>query len=236
MNELIVVKKNVIGEEEVNSVDARELHTFLESKQEFAHWIKNRIKEYNFVQDIDFIQFDNFVKSDSRARKEYTISLDMAKELSMVEKTEKGKQARKYFIEVEKKYKAIAPAQALTPLQMISELALAADAQNKKLALIEQDLSVLKEHQSKKADLQDMLPEVNAKSVRAKINQIVRSYAQKNSMEYWMVWGELYKEFYYRNSVNVKERAKNRGISSMDYLEQNDLLEDVLALCVELFS
>lgn len=87
-------------------VNARDLHAFLGSRQEFSHWWKKRIKEYNFSQVIDFSVNDNFINDVSafggiRKTTEYHISLDMAKELSMVEKTEKGRQARRYFISME---------------------------------------------------------------------------------------------------------------------------------------
>ena len=104
------VMKRTIGDKEINSVDARELHEFLDSKQDFSTWIKNRIKKYGFVEDFDFILLHNFMEAQPRTsqplstnRKDYHLSLDMAKELSMVERNEKGKQARQYFIECEKK-------------------------------------------------------------------------------------------------------------------------------------
>lgn len=101
---LIKIEKQRIGNEEINAVDARELHTFLESRQDFSNWIKNRIKKYDFVQGIDFIKFNNFIEqvSGTKARIDYTLSINMAKELSMVERNKKGKQARLYFIECER--------------------------------------------------------------------------------------------------------------------------------------
>jgi len=106
-NQLVRVSEAAIGGEVVNSVDARELHSFLEVGQDYSTWIKSRIEQYGFTQGIDFIQFHNFVESNSKARVEYTLSLDMAKEVSMVERNEKGKQARKYFIAMERKAKGI---------------------------------------------------------------------------------------------------------------------------------
>lgn len=86
------------------AVNARELHAFLGSKQEFANWIKSRIDKYGFVENQDFEVFDNFVKNPEGGRPsiEYALSIDMAKELSMVENNEQGKKARRYFIECEK--------------------------------------------------------------------------------------------------------------------------------------
>lgn len=105
MNELVAIKKAVIGTEQVNSVDARELHSFLEVQSKFADWIKNRIEKYEFVQGTDFITILN--SQNSPPSKEYYITLDMAKELAMVENNEKGKEARKYFIQCEKKLKEV---------------------------------------------------------------------------------------------------------------------------------
>ena len=96
MKELIPIE-NKDGKQTVN---ARELHGFLESKQKFSDWIKARIKDYDFVEDQDFVTNHKIM---ARAKlKEYHISIDMAKELAMVERSDKGKEARKYFIECEK--------------------------------------------------------------------------------------------------------------------------------------
>ena len=87
-----------------NVVNARELHEFLESKQEFANWIKNRISSYRFIQNEDYTVFDKSVKNSigGRPQTQYAITLDMAKELSMIENNEQGKKARVYFIQMEK--------------------------------------------------------------------------------------------------------------------------------------
>lgn len=83
-------------------VSARALHEFLESKQEFANWIKNRIEKYGFEENRDFLII--LSKSDfGRPSKEYALTLDTAKEIAMVEGNEKGKIARQYFIECEKR-------------------------------------------------------------------------------------------------------------------------------------
>ena len=86
------------------AVNARELHQFLESKQQFANWIQNRIEKYGFVENQDFCSFNKVIKRETGATTitEYALSVDMAKELSMVENNDKGRLARKYFIECEK--------------------------------------------------------------------------------------------------------------------------------------
>lgn len=96
MKDLIKVTDTTINNETVKAVSARELHQFLESKQEFANWIKDRVETYSFQENQDYTSFDKIIKREKGAstRVEYAISLDMAKELSMVERTDKGKQAR----------------------------------------------------------------------------------------------------------------------------------------------
>ena len=106
INKMVAISESKIGSEMVNSVDARELHLFLEVGKDFSTWIKGRISEYNFREEIDFALFPNFGENSmGRPRVEYALSLDMAKELSMVEKNDKGKEARVYFIQCEKKRK-----------------------------------------------------------------------------------------------------------------------------------
>ncbi|EIY9890613.1 antA/AntB antirepressor family protein [Campylobacter coli] len=88
---------------EINSANAREIFQFLNSEQEYANWIKNRISHYNFIENQDYII--ELVYTKGRPRKDYYVTLDMAKELCMVENNEKGRQARRYFIECEKRLK-----------------------------------------------------------------------------------------------------------------------------------
>ncbi|OEW07270.1 antirepressor [Campylobacter sp. BCW_6878] len=88
---------------EINSVNAREIYKIINSEQEFANWIKNRISHYSFIENQDYII--ELVYTKGRPRKEYYVTLDMAKELCMVENNEKGRQARRYFIECEKRLK-----------------------------------------------------------------------------------------------------------------------------------
>lgn len=96
---------NPIDGEEVLLCDARKLHQFLQSKQDYSTWIKNRISEYGFVEDQDFL-LHKFVEQKSGSgghnRTDYHLTLDMAKELAMVERNEQGRAARRYFIECEK--------------------------------------------------------------------------------------------------------------------------------------
>ena len=112
MTEIIALSAATIGGEQIQTVNARDLHAFLGVKTEFKDWIARRIKDFGFVENTDFCSFLS-ESSGGRPSKEFSVSLGMAKELAMVERNAKGKQARLYFIECEKIAKAKATAPAL---------------------------------------------------------------------------------------------------------------------------
>lgn len=92
-----------IGGDKQFAVDARSLHSFLEVGRDFANWIKQRISKYKFQENVDFVL--TVAKTGVRSnvvQKDYSLSLDMAKELCMVENNDKGREARRYFIRCEK--------------------------------------------------------------------------------------------------------------------------------------
>ena len=86
-------------------------HAFLGAKRNFSNWLKDRIAKYDFAQDLDFIEVgfnsETGVKSKGRPFVDYMITLDMAKELAMVENNAKGREVRRYFIECERRAPAI---------------------------------------------------------------------------------------------------------------------------------
>ena len=106
--QLVPVYRGTIGGVPAHVVNARELHTYLENGDKSAGWIPDRIEKYGFVEDQDFalISVNSEIKKGrggDRRSKDYLISLDMAKELSMVENNAKGREARRYFIAMERK-------------------------------------------------------------------------------------------------------------------------------------
>jgi anti-repressor protein len=86
------------------TVTARDLHEFLEVKTHFKDWIARRIQDYGFEEEKDFCSFLS-ESLGGRPSREYHLSLDMAKELAMVERNERGRQARQYFIRCERQLK-----------------------------------------------------------------------------------------------------------------------------------
>ena len=112
MKELIKIQTNEAGE---NCVSARELHEGLGNKRQFTDWIKQRITRYSFEENIDYIKV-SLVSQNCEIKTgrggdtksvDYIITVEIAKELCMVENNELGRKFRKYFIEAEKKLKEI---------------------------------------------------------------------------------------------------------------------------------
>ncbi|MEO5712599.1 MAG: antA/AntB antirepressor family protein [Luteolibacter sp.] len=119
--EIITIQENA----GVRTVNARDLHEFLCVGRDFSNWIKERIKQYSFAEGRDFTVESRSPISASGNRgasKEYHITLDMAKELSMVERTHHGKLARQYFIDCEKRLLQGATAAHALPHPQLVEL------------------------------------------------------------------------------------------------------------------
>ena len=91
MTELIKIEPSRIGGEAIQTCNARDLHAFLEVKARFNDWIRNRVEDFGFQENQDFITLTRLLVSGGK-RKDYYLSLDMAKELAMVERNAKGKE------------------------------------------------------------------------------------------------------------------------------------------------
>ena len=105
MNELIKITTNESGNQVVS---ARELHKFLEVETRFNDWI-SRMMNYGFVENVDYqvLLKNEYNLSGGRPSTDYALTLDTAKAISMIQRSEKGKQARQYFIECEKRLKEV---------------------------------------------------------------------------------------------------------------------------------
>ena len=108
MNELIKITTNEDG---VQCVSARELYEGLKVKRDFTTWIKGRISKYDFIENENYMVFTKTGENPlgGRPQQDYIITVDMAKELCMVENNDLGRQFRRYFIECERKLKSQVP-------------------------------------------------------------------------------------------------------------------------------
>ena len=150
-----------------SAVSARELHQVLQSKRQFGNWIQDRINKYGFIEGQDFEVFNDFVKNPDggRPQKEYALSLDMAKEIAMVEGNERGRMVRRYFIDAERRLRSMSqPSYMIAdPVERAQQWILEEQERRKAAALAEEQgrrLAVMEaEHErlEKKAEYLDRI-------------------------------------------------------------------------------
>jgi anti-repressor protein len=134
MNELIKVDSQMM-------VDAKELHLFLQVGTRWDKWIQRRIEEYGFVQAIDFV----VVKNDLNDYTGFRMSLDMAKEICMVERNAKGKEARQYFIAIEKAWQSREQKSPGTSLEVLQATVNALVDQERRVKTLETRQDIVEE-------------------------------------------------------------------------------------------
>ena len=136
----------IIEREGRQLVSGRELHEFLEIGTKYKDWFR-RMVEYGFEEEIDFIRVaqkraTNNLKNPVTTVIDHAISIDMAKEISMIQRTEKGKIARQYFINCEKKLKEV---KKLSPMELMELQFKALKEQKEKIAQVENKVDKLEE-------------------------------------------------------------------------------------------
>ena len=136
----------IIEREGRQLVSGRELHEFLEIGTKYKDWFR-RMVEYGFEEEIDFIRVaqkraTNNLKNPVTTVIDHAISIDMAKEISMIQRTEKGKAARQYFINCEKKLKEV---KKLSPMELMELQFKALKEQEEKIAQVENKVDKLEE-------------------------------------------------------------------------------------------
>jgi phage anti-repressor protein len=116
ISSMVPVSKTDVLRDAVSACLASELHEFLDVGRDFSTWFTQRVEKYEFVEGVDFAPQIGGAKKGSGGHnaKDYLISIAMAKELSMVENNDKGKEARKYFISCESAAKSLAKAAAIS--------------------------------------------------------------------------------------------------------------------------
>ena len=143
MKDLIKITTNDKGQQ---LVSGRELHEFLGIKTKYKDWFP-RMVEYGFEEEIDFIRVaqkraTNNLKNPVTTVIDHAISIDMAKEISMIQRTEKGKIARQYFINCEKKLKEV---KKLSPMELMELQFKALKEQKEKISQVENRVYKLEE-------------------------------------------------------------------------------------------
>lgn len=121
MNTLIQITPQFIGHQELNSVNARELHENLGIKKDFSNWIKAQIDRAGLELNVDFVTHTQKGVGGKFDRVEYILTIEAAKHIAMMSQSQKGKEIRDYFVEVEKKYhsRAVIPTENTQMMQAV---------------------------------------------------------------------------------------------------------------------
>lgn len=170
MNKLININDN-------GKVTARELYDFLNlSKGQFSRWAKTNILENAFaLENIDYKGFDTVVEGNETT--DYELSIEFAKKLCMVSKSERGEQARNYFIAVEKMYKE--QKQDLTELSPQLQLLINMELQQKEQAKQIHELRLVTTKTKEEIQGIRNVISLNVKNWRDNIRFVINSIARK---------------------------------------------------------
>lgn len=175
MNELIKTFKQNDG---TIAVDGRDLHDFLEVETPYRVWFP-RMMDYGFTEGTDFMSFEqkSTKPSGGRPQTNHALTLDMAKELSMIQRTPKGKQAREYFIAMEKRAKRQSQ-QVVLPMTPEEKLLLVmenANRANSRLTNVEERVTDIEENRR--------LENGDYTAVSHGVSKAVREYIQDRHLQ-----------------------------------------------------
>ena len=230
MKEIVKIYNTVkIGNEEVNAVNARDLHKALDSKKDFSSWIKARIDKLGLVESRDYGVFTQMGEnlSGGRPAKEYVVTIDIAKHLAMIEMTDKGRQVREYFIECEKQLKQIQPQFKLpqTYKEALIELVNQIEV-NEQLQIDNQEKQKVIEYQESKIENYDYVEATrrSKQELVSRLNKTIRLLAeQKFNKNYREAYRFIYGEFSKLHCIKEK--------INLEYLKTNN---DYLAECLSI--
>lgn len=219
-NELIKITKDDNGN---SVVSGRELHDFLGVQTKYTQWFE-RMVSYGFTENVDFIGFSQKREkpTDGRPTIDHALTLDMAKEISMIQRTEKGKQARQYFIEVEKEYKKqIGQSQFRLPKNLTEMSTMFFDVMK------DQDKKI--EEQSEKVNflmnLSGLTSPRNKELTKARNKKVIQVCGGSESNSYQdkslrsKLYNELFKSYRHRFDVNqYVDTPMKRFDEAKDYI------------------
>lgn len=198
MNELIKINTD----SDRPTVMGRELHEALEIGTPYKKWF-DRMTEYGFTENIDYAVTDIFVPNSNGGRQtqiDHQLTLDMAKEICMIQRSEKGKACRQYFLEIEKKWN--------NPETVIARaLQLAA----KQLDSLKQANFQLEQKNIELSESNDILAGNILKwNCRQSANAIIKLTARAIHKTYPDTWNLVYRELYYKHGINLKARGNRK--------------------------
>lgn len=221
-------------------IDLRDLHNFLEVKTQYAHWVKRKVRKYDFVEDVDYtvskmanVQAD----AENTWSVAYYATVSMAKELSMLQNNAKGKQARKHFIAIEAEHmKAKLDAPKKNAAELFMESAQLFNQHENRIAALENTIASQRQlaEQAQVAALALPGPSVELKgeSTRQLLNERINYYvvSTNHNITHQAAWNILYSKAYYRLGIRF-----NLLGNKLDQVEKKGKLDLLYALACEIF-
>lgn len=160
------------------------------------------MKQYGFVENVDYVGCKVFNALANQELQDHTLTLDMAKEISMIQRNDKGKQARQYFIQVEKQYKQDQlDMQELSPeLQMFSQMLKVNAEHERKIKRLDQKVDNITE-----------IVSLNTTEWRKTAQGLIHKMAKTEGGfgAYQQIQGDIYKEADARAGSSLKTRLTN---------------------------
>jgi phage anti-repressor protein len=218
------------------AVSARELYKFLGATERFSTWFERQL-QYGFTESIDYVGCKEFNTLANQELTDYALTIDCAKEISMLQRTERGKQARQYFIDCEKKLKGdIKP---LSPAEQLLRQAQLMVDHEKRLNRVENQVSALVQRQAEAEAELKALPvsseEVPEISLRDKIRLLVNRHCSASGINQRTVWDNIYQTLYYNYHVPIKSYHKlSKSETWLEVAERKGHLNKIYAIASNL--
>ncbi|MDR4987129.1 antA/AntB antirepressor family protein [Bacillus cereus] len=239
MNQLKVVANEMLpvyqNENDDKFVNARELHEQMLVKKDFTTWVKEKIKNYGFTENEDYyLTLTKIGERQNVTKHEYWLTLDTAKEFAMVQNNESGRAIRKYFIEVEKRFRQEQPK---SQAELIFMLAQQNVANEQRMIQIEQQVTTV----NHRLDNYDRIDTIG--DLQQRLNKMIRRYAHQEKMTISSAWRAFTDAFNTAYKTNLKLRITNykekhglKDLTRPQYLSMTNQLEDAVRVADKLLN
>ena len=228
MNELIKVE---INENNEQVVSGRELHKFLEITERYSSWFE-RMCTYGFVENIDFVGCKVFNTLAKQELDDHLMKITMAKEISMLQRNEKGGIIRKYFIDCENKWNS--PEMILIRADQIK---------SRMIENYQHEIKEIKlELEYKKEVIAGIVDNIDIYKKQAILNRVVK-HKGANFRDRWNELYRVFRETYHvdlkarKEGHNLKQiRAKDKFKSTIEYAVAFDFIDDLYKIALKLYE
>jgi len=206
ISDIIKVTKTAVNGEIIDSVNSREIYEYLEVDSKYNDWIKRVIERYDFTEGEDFTILR--IENGKNVFLDYIVTLDMARELCMISSTPKGKEVRKYFIDIAK--------ESNKPLSLMEQITLVAKG------------SVIQDERISKLERTKRLESWQEKSLQDAKNKKVYEIASENkklaNKLHRKVWSLFKKEFHLPRYNELPSIKYEDGLTFINELTIADMV------------